>query len=256
MGQRIRTCVLSLGSGSWTGGFVYASVPLLPVWNTIPDQLFTASSSVSFDVSGYIAEGEAPITFTATGLPTGLTISTAGVISGTTGTAETTDTITVTASNGGGSAQTTFDVTVSIWDSIPTQIATEGFAFTFNVSTYATGDSLTYAATGLPTGLSISTSTGVISGTPTATGTETVTVTATYGGGSASTTFTITIRPPLNFYLLDNAADELRFVNFDGTEVASKNVDLPSGAYYGAFARINSNFATVISSDRKYRESI
>jgi hypothetical protein len=51
------------------------------------------------------------------------------------------------------------------------------------------GKALTYSATGLPPGLSISTS-GLITGTPTAGGTSTVTVTATSGHATASTTFT------------------------------------------------------------------
>ncbi|WP_223297567.1 extracellular catalytic domain type 1 short-chain-length polyhydroxyalkanoate depolymerase [Catenulispora acidiphila] len=57
----------------------------------------------------------------------------------------------------------------------------------------ATGQSLTYSATGLPAGLSISSS-GLISGTPTAAGTSTSTVTATDGtGASGSATFTWTV---------------------------------------------------------------
>jgi endo-1,4-beta-xylanase len=56
------------------------------------------------------------------------------------------------------------------------------------------GAALTYSATGLPAGLSINSSTGLISGTPTANGTSTVTVTAKDStGASGSTTFTWTI---------------------------------------------------------------
>ncbi len=56
------------------------------------------------------------------------------------------------------------------------------------------GQTLSYSATGLPAGLSISSSTGLISGTPTTAGTSTVTVTATDGtGASGSATFTWTI---------------------------------------------------------------
>ncbi|SFF55008.1 Zn-dependent metalloprotease [Actinacidiphila alni] len=57
------------------------------------------------------------------------------------------------------------------------------------------GGALTYSATGLPTGLSINASSGLISGTPTATGTYNVTVTAkdsTNATGTASFTWTIT----------------------------------------------------------------
>jgi hypothetical protein len=60
----------------------------------------------------------------------------------------------------------------------------------------ATGQTLTYKATGLPSGLSINSGSGLISGTPTTAGTSNVTVTATDTTGAAGTaTFTWTINP-------------------------------------------------------------
>jgi hypothetical protein len=56
------------------------------------------------------------------------------------------------------------------------------------------GQTLTYSATGLPAGLSINPSTGLITGTPTAAGTSTVTVTAKDAAGTTGTaTFTWTV---------------------------------------------------------------
>ncbi|MDJ0344470.1 putative Ig domain-containing protein [Streptomyces sp. H10-C2] len=58
----------------------------------------------------------------------------------------------------------------------------------------ASGQTLTYAATGLPAGLTISSTTGLISGTPTTTGSSTVTVTAqdtTSAVGSTSFSWTV-----------------------------------------------------------------
>jgi O-glycosyl hydrolase len=76
------------------------------------------------------------------------------------------------------------------------QTGTVGTAASVQVhaSDSASGQTLSYAATGLPAGLSINSSTGLISGTPTTAGTSTVTVTATDGtGASGSATFSWTI---------------------------------------------------------------
>ncbi|MFC9332010.1 RICIN domain-containing protein [Kitasatospora sp. NPDC057015] len=63
----------------------------------------------------------------------------------------------------------------------------------------ATGQSLTYTATGLPTGLTINSITGQITGTPTSVGTTTVTVTATdTTGASGYATFTWAVNPVLS----------------------------------------------------------
>jgi uncharacterized delta-60 repeat protein len=68
---------------------------------------------------------------------------------------------------------------------------TSGQPFLFVVT--ATRSPQTYTATGLPPGLTINSTTGVISGTPTAVGTYKVAVTANGTGGLASSTMTITI---------------------------------------------------------------
>jgi subtilase family serine protease len=76
------------------------------------------------------------------------------------------------------------------------QTGTVGTAASLQISASdsASGQTLTYSATGLPAGLSISSSTGLISGTPTTAGTSDVTVTATdTTGASGSASFTWTI---------------------------------------------------------------
>ncbi|MGA5821724.1 putative Ig domain-containing protein [Kitasatospora sp. NPDC094028] len=75
------------------------------------------------------------------------------------------------------------------------QTGTVGTAASLQISASdsASGQTLTYSATGLPAGLSINSSTGLISGTPTAAATSSVTVTATDTTGAAgSTSFTWT----------------------------------------------------------------
>jgi subtilase family serine protease len=92
--------------------------------------------------------------------------------------------------NGGSTGNT---VTVT---SPGNQTTTVGTAVSLQIhaTDSASGQTLTYSATGLPTGLSINSSTGLISGTPSAAGTFSVTVTATdttNASGSASLTWTI-----------------------------------------------------------------
>ncbi|MGW3233391.1 RICIN domain-containing protein [Kitasatospora sp. NPDC001095] len=64
-------------------------------------------------------------------------------------------------------------------------------------ATDSAGKPLTFRATGLPAGLSVSPA-GLISGTPTVPGTSTVTVTASSGTANASAGFTWTVEPDLS----------------------------------------------------------
>ncbi|MGW2250703.1 putative Ig domain-containing protein [Kitasatospora sp. NPDC001660] len=93
---------------------------------------------------------------------------------------------------GGGTGQNTVTVT-----NPGSQSGTVGTAASLQIhaSDSASGQTLTYSATGLPAGLSINSSTGLISGTPTAAGNSSVTVTAKDGTGafgSASFSWAVT----------------------------------------------------------------
>jgi len=72
--------------------------------------------------------------------------------------------------------------------------AASGTSFIYAIT--ATGNPTSYSATGLPPGLDINASSGVISGTPTQTGTFTVTITATNPNGSGTTALTIIVGAP------------------------------------------------------------
>ncbi|MGA8680172.1 MAG: protease pro-enzyme activation domain-containing protein [Acidimicrobiales bacterium] len=92
---------------------------------------------------------------------------------------------------GGGTTTNTVTVT-----SPGNQTTTVGTAVSLQMSASdsASGQSFTWSATGLPVGLSINSSSGLISGTPTTAGTSSVTVTAqdtTGASGSASFTWTV-----------------------------------------------------------------
>ena len=76
------------------------------------------------------------------------------------------------------------------------QTATVGTAVSMQIQATdsASGQTLTYSATGLPAGLSINSSSGLISGTPSTAGTSSVTVTATdTTGASGSASFSWTV---------------------------------------------------------------
>src|SRR5207237_164770 len=70
-----------------------------------------------------------------------------------------------------------------------------GVAFSYQI-TASNGPIISYNATGLPGGLTVNTTTGVISGTPTTAGTYSVTISATNSGGTGNATLTLTIVNP------------------------------------------------------------
>jgi cyclophilin family peptidyl-prolyl cis-trans isomerase len=159
-----------------------------------PAALANTPYNFSYTTTGFPAP---TFSVTAGALPTGLSLSTAGVISGTP-TAAGTFTGTVTASNGIGAAATqNFSITVNQAPVITSSQPSAAIANTpYNFSYTTTGfPAPTFSVTSgaLPTGLSLSTA-GVISGTPTAAGTFTGTVTASNGIGAAATqNFSITV---------------------------------------------------------------
>ena len=144
------------------------------------------------------------LSYSATGLPTGLSISSStGVISGTASKAGSYS-VTVTGKDTTGptgSATFTWTVGSGTTNTVTvtnpgSQTGTVGTAASLQISASdsASGQTLTYSAIGLPAGLSISSSTGLISGTPTTANTYNVTVTATdTTGATGSAAFTWTI---------------------------------------------------------------
>lgn len=75
--------------------------------------------------------------------------------------------------------------------SATTASGTTGSAFSYQIT--ATNSPSSYGATGLPSGLSLNTASGLISGTPTASGTSTVGLSATNSGGTGNANLTLTI---------------------------------------------------------------
>jgi endo-1,4-beta-xylanase len=162
----------------------------------------TVGTAASLQISATDSAAGQTLTFSATGLPAGLTISSSGLISGTPTTSGTSN-VTVTARDGTGatgSASFTWTISGGTGNTVTVtnpgaRTGTVGTAASLQISATdsAAGQTLTFSATGLPAGLTISSS-GLISGTPTTAATSNVTVTARDGtGATGAASFTWTI---------------------------------------------------------------
>ena len=161
----------------------------------------TKDSSMTTGVPG-VSGGPVVSWSISPSLPTGLSIdSNTGEVSGTPTVLSSFTIYTITATNTGGSTTTTIDITVN--DIVPSGITyssnsyveTKGSSMTTGVPAVSGGPVVTWSVSpSLPSGLSIDSSTGEISGTPNALSTiTTYTITATNTGGSATTTIDITV---------------------------------------------------------------
>lgn len=157
-----------------------------------------------------ITATQSPTSFGATGLPAGLAIdATTGIISGTPGAGTAAGSpynVNISATNAGGTGNATLVISLSqfapVVNSSLTASGQTGIPFTYQIT--ASNAPTSFNATGLPAGLSINTTTGLISGTP-AVGTQTgspynVAITAQNGTPPPSTktlVLTITLGPPV-----------------------------------------------------------
>jgi hypothetical protein len=164
-----------------------------------------AASGTAFTSFSYqITASNNPNSFGATGLPEGLTIDTStGLISGTPSIpGEYTVTITATNAEGTGSAPLALSIAKNAGAPTITSALTASAVVStpFQYQIEASNSPTSYSAANLPTGLSIDTTTGLISGTPTTGGSRNVTITATNALGSDSQTLVITVNsiPTIN----------------------------------------------------------
>ena len=171
-------------------------------------QAGSTAAAASLQVKATDSASGKTLTYSATDLPLGLSISSStGAVTGTPTTAGT-YTTTVIVNDGSGASSVNFDWTIgsgstgngnTVTVTTPaSQSGTVGTAASLQIQAAdsATGQTLSYSAAGLPAGLSISSATGLISGTPTTAGSSSVTVTVTDGTGAKGTaSFTWTIGP-------------------------------------------------------------
>ncbi len=230
---------------------VYPSSSANTVTVTNPGtQTSTAGTAASLQISASDSASGQTLTYTATGLPAGLSINSGtGLISGTPTTAGT-STVTVTAKDTtGASGSATFTWTVNPAGANTVTVTnpgaqswTVGTAVSLQVQATdsASGQTLTFSATGLPAGLSISSS-GLISGTPTATGTGSATVTAkdtTSASGSATFSWTVNAsgsgEPPAAFWGNTSAIPAATHV-LEVSVVNQTNGQYPDSEVYWSF---------------------
>jgi gliding motility-associated-like protein len=167
-------------------------------------------------------------------LPTGLVLNTTtGVITGTATVASAATAYTVTATNSFGTGTAVITISTGIAPSAASYtLGTTNFPIgtaitSLSPSITAGSGSLTYAVSpGLPAGLTINPTTGVVSGTPTvavATATYTVTVTSIYGSTTATLSFATGTAPTALSYTANNTFTA-------GTAITALNPNIISGS--------------------------
>ncbi|MHB8189110.1 MAG: putative Ig domain-containing protein [Ferrimicrobium sp.] len=187
-GQSIPAPVVGIGGMATQPAITTTSLP-------------TGASNEAYKSTLNATGGAGSYNWSATGLPSGLSMSTSGVISGTPTVSGTTTVSIAITDSGGASSTTSLTLVINPPLSITTTSlpsATSNQAYSTTLSATGGAGSYNWSATGLPSGLSMSTS-GVISGTPTVSGTTTVSIAITDSGGASSTTsLTLVINPPLS----------------------------------------------------------
>jgi formylglycine-generating enzyme required for sulfatase activity len=181
-----------------------------------------------------IAASNNPTSFNATNLPPGVGFSAStGLISGTP-TASGTFGPTISAINAGGTNSKTLTLVILQ----PAPVITSGLnasgvnGTAFNYQILGTNNADTFSATGLPPGLSVNASTGVISGTPTAGGIFPVTIGAGNDGGSTTAQLVLTLTT--QFTALKGSYVGLGEVG--GTDAALLNISMTNkGTFTGKF---------------------
>jgi hypothetical protein len=159
------------------------------------------SGTVNSAYSTTITASNNPTSFGASGLPAGLNVNTSnGVITGTP-TASGTFNVTLSATNATGTGTKVLSLVINpVSTGIPvinnTSLAAGSVGNTYSVTISATNSPTSYGATGLPSGLSVNASNGVISGQPTETGSFSVVLRATNASGNGTKTLTLSVTEP------------------------------------------------------------
>jgi len=195
-----------LDSAKLTASQSFTLVITPPALSVTITSLGNGTTGVAYSQTLTATGGTPPYSWNATGLPPGLTLNNStGVVSGTpTSTGSFSVTISVADSS---SPKLTAQQTLTLTISLPkltlttTSLGNGALGVAYSQTLTATGGASPYSwsATGLPAGLTLNVSTGVVSGTPTSAGSFPITVTVTDSSNPALTaqlTLTLTIIQP------------------------------------------------------------
>ena len=180
--------------GFHTQNFTCAITPITPVITNNGTVWCRAGANLSYRITAL----NAPKSFGASGLPAGLTLHTTnGTITGTP-TAAGNATVVLSATNPAGTATKSLVFAITPQPPVITSSTmangTTGQAFSHLVT--ATNGPVVFSTVGLPPGLTLNATSGLVGGTPTANGIYAVRVTAKNTGGFHTQNLTCTIVPP------------------------------------------------------------
>ncbi|RYG96333.1 MAG: hypothetical protein EON58_12300, partial [Alphaproteobacteria bacterium] len=216
-----RTVTLSATNATGTGSRTLTLTMINPPAPVI-SSAGTALAKVGQPFAYWITASNGPHTYNTSSLPSGLTIDpSGGSISGIP-TATGNYTVTVSATNAGGTGTKAVSITISnppvpVISSAATAAARVGQPFSYQI--IASNAPSSFGTSNLPSNFKINTVTGVISGTPIAVGAHQVPVRATNAGGTGSMTLSIAIAdpPPLTEPALAAGQSHSLFLQSDGT---------------------------------------
>jgi len=265
-------------TGTDTGGSTAVALTLT-VNDVAPSSLTYGTNPATYTKNSAITpdspsnSGGAVVSYSiAPALPSGLSLNTStGVVSGTPSLVSAVTAYTVTATNTGGSA--TINLTLTVNDIAPSSLAyssnpatyTKNAAITSNSPSNSGGTVVSYSVTpSLPSGISLNTSSGIISGTPSAiASTAAYTITGTNTGGSTTLALTITVNDaaPTSLAYATNPATYTKGTSItpdspsnSGGSVVSYSVSpsLPSGLSLNTGTGVVSGTPSAITSSGAY----